>query len=494
MDELIPLEAENLSRLSARLRVPEYDRTELSPGILHIGVGNFHRAHQAWYLHRLFETGKDRDWAVMGAGVRAYDVAQREKILAQDGLYTLVELNPDGQSAEVCGSILDYVPVEPANGPLIAAMSDPAIRIVSLTVTEGGYYQTVDGSLDLAHEDLIHDAANPAAPRTAFGAIIAALADRRRQGHAPFTCLSCDNLLGNGIILRQTVVGLARATDPDLADWIDAQGAFPNSMVDCIVPATGPSEIAAAAAFGLRDAVPVTHENFRQWVIEDNFACGRPSLEDVGVTFTDDVHGYETLKLRILNAGHQIIAMPAEILGIETIAETMVDPDISALMTKVLETDVLPLLSPVADYTPAEYLAMVKTRFENPGIADTTRRVAFDGTSRQTGFVLPSVRDALSRGTSITGLALSVALWARYCFGARENGSVVEANDPFWADLMPVAAAAKESPAAWLAQSQFFGELASATRFADAFAAWLTRLYDAGTRETIQSYLKGETP
>ena len=295
---------------------PRYDRARVTPGIVHIGLGNFHRAHQAWYLHRLMQQGKALDWGIVGAGVRPADARQRERLLAQDCLTTLIELDPAGRSAEVTGAMIDFLPVEEDNAALIAMMADPAIRIVSLTVTEGGYYlDPATGAFDAAHPDMQHDAAHPHQPRSAFGAMVAALRIRRAAGLGAFACQSCDNLQGNGTILRQTVVSLARLSDADLADWIDRNASFPNAMVDCIVPATGADEIAMAAAMGIRDAAPVTHENFRQWVVEDDFCAGRPPWEDAGVTMTRDVHRFEAMKLRILNAGHQIIALPAALLG-----------------------------------------------------------------------------------------------------------------------------------------------------------------------------------
>ena len=402
-----------LGDLPDGIAVPTYDRATLSPGIVHIGLGNFHRAHQAWYLHRLMQDGKAHDWAIVGAGVRAPDAGMRDRLLAQDCLTTLIELDPKGKSAEVTGSMIDFVPVEDGNGPLIAAMSDPAIRIVALTVTEGGYYRDAEGAFDAMHDDIRHDADNPGTPRTAFGAMVAALRARRDAGDGPFTCQSCDNLQGNGDILRGTVVGLARLSDPDLADWIDAKATFPNAMVDCIVPATGPAELALARNFGIEDAAPVTHENFRQWVIEDRFCAGRPAWEDAGATITDDVHAYEAMKLRCLNAGHQIIANPGELLGLATIADCMAHEAVHGLFRKVEMEEIVPHVAAVPGRTPEEYVDLIEGRFANPEIRDTVRRVAFDGSSRHPGFVLPVIRDALKAGTPVEGLALVEALWAR---------------------------------------------------------------------------------
>ncbi len=470
---------------------PTYDRTKLAPGIVHIGLGNFHRGHQAWYLHRLMQQGLAHDWAIIGAGVRPYDAAMREKLLAQDCLTTLIELDPAGRSAEVVGSMIDYLPIEEGNGPLIAQMADPAIRIVALTVTEGGYFiDPVTKGFNAEHPDIVHDAANPYRPRTAFGAMVAALKKRRDAGTGPFTGQSCDNLQGNGAVLRQTVVSLARLSDPALADWIDANGAFPNSMVDCIVPATGPKELALAREFGIDDAAPVTHENFRQWVIEDHFCAGRPDWDKAGATFTDDVHSYEAMKIRILNGGHQIISDPGEILSIEFTSGCMAHPLIGPFFRKVAEDEIAPHVDPVPGMAPAAYVDLIDRRFSNPEIVDTVRRVAFDGSSRHTGFILPVLREALAAGGEIDGLALSQALWARMCEGTREDGSVIEPNDPFWDKLTTAAKAARQDPQAWLNQRDIYGDLAANARFADSFARWLGVIWSEGTEAALQVYLQ----
>ncbi|MEJ6389228.1 mannitol dehydrogenase family protein [Gymnodinialimonas ulvae] len=486
----LPLSREALAALPSEIETPTYDRAELTPGIVHIGLGNFHRAHQAWYVHRLMQQGQAKDWAIIGAGVRPYDATMREKLLAQDCLTTLIELAPGSSRAEVTGAMIDYLPIEEGNEALIAQMADPAIRIVSLTVTEGGYYRDpVTGAFDAAHPDIAHDAAVPDAPVTAFGAMVAALKRRREDGHGAFTGQSCDNLQGNGAILRQTVVGLAALSDPDLADWIDANASFPNSMVDCIVPATGPDELELAARLGVADNAPVTHENYRQWVIEDAFCAGRPRWEDVGATITPHVHAYEAMKIRILNAGHQVLANAGELLGCETIADCMADPDILAFWRKVEGEGIAPYVAAVPGMTPAAYVDLIETRFANPTIKDTVRRVAFDGSSRHTGFILPILREALAVEASVEALALVEALWARMCYGTRDDGSTIEANDPDWDNLNAAAMAAKDDPAAWLAQGQIYGDLASQSAFAEAFGRWLTRIWQDGTRASLKAFV-----
>ncbi|MFK7892984.1 MAG: mannitol dehydrogenase family protein [Granulosicoccus sp.] len=484
------LSNKTLSGLPDEVLKPGYDRSSITPGIVHIGLGNFHRAHQSWYLHRLMQQGMALDWGIIGAGVLDYDRAQRQKLLEQDYLTTLIELDPAGSAAEVVGSMIGYVPIEEGNAALIEQLAEPAIRIVSLTVTEGGYYQAggVD-ALDTAHPDIAHDSANPETPRTAFGAIVAALKRRRERGHGAFTAQCCDNLQGNGDILRSTVVSLARMSDPELANWIDTQCSFPNAMVDCIVPATGPDELAMVKALGIDDQIPVTHENFRQWVIEDDFCAGRPPWEKVGVTLTDDVHAYESMKIRILNGGHQIIANAGEILSVETISACMEDKHIGELFRTVAMREIVPHVQAVPGMSPQDYVELIDTRFSNPRILDTTRRVAFDGSSRHIGFVLPVVREALKTGAALDGLALSEALWARMCEGTREDGSVIEPNDPHWDELVVAAKAARENPHAWLAQRQYYGELADHPAFAETFAQWLQMIWSDGARVAIAAYL-----
>lgn len=489
MDELIPLRLSNLDRMPAGVAVPSYARADLTPGIVHIGLGNFHRAHQAWYTHRLMQMGLARDWAIIGAGVRPNDAAMRDRLLAQDCLSTLIALDPAGSSTEVTGAMIDFLPVEPGNGALIARMASPDIRIVSLTVTEGGYFiDPATGALDQSHPDIRHDAQNPNAPRTAFGAMVAALARRRAQGVGPFTALCCDNLQGNGKILRQTVVGLARLTDPALADWIDTTCSFPDSMVDCIVPATGPREIALARGFGIDDAAPVTHERFRQWVIEDDFCAGRPDWDRAGAVLSPDVHLYETMKIRILNGGHQVIGGAGELLGLDTVAATMAHDGISAMFRKLLRDEIAPHVAPAPGVPIPEYIALIESRFSNPEIVDTTRRVAFDGSSRHAAFIVPSIRDGLRKGTPVDGLALVSALWARYCAGRREDGSSIEPNDPLWPVLHAAALTARTRPEAWLERVHVYGDLRNAPRFADAFCAWYATLLDQGVEATIARY------
>ena len=469
---------------------PAYDRSRLTAGIVHIGVGNFHRAHQAVYLDDLFALGMDHDWAILGAGVRAGDDLMRKALAGQDNLSTVIELEPGHPSARRIGAMIGFVPVEPDNAALIAAMSDPAIRIVSLTVTEGGYYiNSATANFEETHPDIVADAADAAHPATAFGAIIAALRARYLANVPAFTVMSCDNLPGNGQVTRATVLGLARLSDPVFADWIAANVAFPNGMVDRITPATGPRERALAAQFGLTDPVPVTCEPFRQWVLEDNFPAGRPRLERVGVTFTADVHGYEAMKIRMLNGGHAIIAYPSALMDLTLVHEAMADPLIRAFLDKVERTEIIPHVAPVPGASPSDYLDLIMNRFSNPDIADTTARLCLDGSNRQPKFIVPSLRDTRATGADANGLLLLSAFWCRYCAGQTDSGAIIPPNDPDWDALQTSARAARHDPAKWLAMTHIYGDLGQDAAAVAKFGTHLNAIWADGTQAVLQRYL-----
>jgi mannitol 2-dehydrogenase len=470
---------------------PAYDRKALTPGIVHIGLGNFHRAHMAVYLDDLFALGCDHDWAILGAGVRAGDAVMRDQLAAQDYLSTVITLDPQGNAARRVGAMTGFIPVQSDNAPLIAAMTDPAIRIVSLTVTEGGYYVAASGGFDASHPDIVHDATDPGAPVTAFGAILAALRARHAAGTPPFTVMSCDNLPGNGHVTHATVTGLARLQDPAFANWLDANVAFPNGMVDRITPATGERERALAASFGLHDPVPVTCEGFRQWVLEDNFPTGRPALEKVGVTFTDQVHAFEAMKIRILNGGHAIIAYPSGLMDIALVHEAMANPLIRAFLMRVERDEILPHVAPVPGTSIPAYLDLIANRFANPEVADTVRRLCLDGSNRQPKFIVPSMADNLAAGHMPHGLILLSALWCHYCAGVTDSGAVIEPNDPDWTALQARAIAAKTDPVEWLRMATVYGDLAQNAAVVTAFSAHLRAVQRQGTKAVLQQFLGG---
>ncbi|SOC41770.1 mannitol 2-dehydrogenase [Rhizobium subbaraonis] len=480
----------NLETVSKTAGVPAYARSALKAGIVHFGVGNFHRAHQAVYLDALFNAGRDFDWAIVGAGVLPSDEAMRAKLASQDYLTTVVEQDNNRTGAHVTGAMIDYLkPGDVAS--TVARLADPAIRIVSLTITEGGYFiDPASGVFNPAHPAIAADGENPDDPKTVFGLILAGLKARRTKGIAPFTIMSCDNIPGNGEVTHAAVSGLARLSDPDFADWIDASVAFPNGMVDRITPATGPREIGIVAGeYGIEDQWPVFCEEFKQWVLEDKFPQGRPALETVGVQFVPDVAPYEHMKIRILNGGHAAIAYPAALLDIHFVHEAMEDADIRGFLAKLEHDEIIPVIPPVPDTNLADYFTLIEKRFSNPKIGDTIPRLAQDGSNRQPKFILPSTADRLRRGEDVVGLSLVSALWCRYFAGTSDSGKPIAFNDASAARLQAAALKAKDDPAAFLALSDIFGEVAASELFRRRFAHALQTLWDRGTRATLRLYL-----
>ncbi|MDY8109067.1 mannitol dehydrogenase family protein [Fulvimarina sp. 2208YS6-2-32] len=484
------LSLETLDRLPANVGTPAYARADLTAGILHIGVGNFHRAHQEVYLDRLFETGRDLDWAVVGAGLMPFDAKVRDTLKGQDYLATVVAQEAESSTARVTGALIDFV--EPGDPQAIVdRLADPRIRIVSLTVTEGGYFvDPSTGAFDPHHPKIVADAADLDNPQTVFGVILKALKNRRAAGETPFTVMSCDNLPHNGKVARDAVMGLAKAADPELAAWIGETVAFPSGMVDRITPATGERERRIVREdFGVADDWPVFCEDYIQWVLEDRFTAGRPALDRVGVQFVPDVGPYETMKIRILNGGHAVIAYPAGLMDIEFAHEAMENDLVAAFLKKVEGDEILPIVPPVPDTSLNDYFKLIETRFANPKIADTIRRLCLDGSNRQPKFIIPSIRDNIARDRDVSGLALASALWCRYCFGTTDSGAAIEANDPNWDRLTERAKAAKTDPSAWLEMTDIYGTLKDEPRFANAFADWLRMLHDKGTAAALKTYL-----
>ena len=480
----------NLAHVAKTAGVPSYDRSSLRAGMVHFGVGNFHRAHQAVYLDELFNLGRDHDWAIIGAGVLPSDAAMRDKLAGQDFLTTVVEQDNNRSGARVTGAMIGYM--APGNAAaIIAQLADPAIRIVSLTITEGGYFiNPASGVFDPTHPAIAADAADPADPKTVFGLILAGLKARRDKGIAPYTVMSCDNIPGNGEVTHAAVSGLARLSDPELAGWIDANVAFPNGMVDRITPATGAREIGIVAEdYGIADAWPVFCEEFKQWVLEDNFPQGRPALEKVGVQFVPDVAPYEHMKIRILNGGHAAIAYPAALLDIHFVHEAMEDPDIRAFLGKLEREEIIPVIPPVPDTDLGDYYALIERRFSNPKIADTIPRLAQDGSNRQPKFILPSTTDRLARGEDVIGLSLVSALWCHYLAGATDSGKAIAFNDPNIDRIRTAAQAARLDPTVFLELREIFGATADSDLFRRRFAEALRSLQQHGTRGTLTRYL-----
>ncbi|MET3793675.1 mannitol dehydrogenase family protein [Aquamicrobium terrae] len=486
----VKLSLGTLAALPAGVAKPRYERGRLSPGILHFGVGNFHRSHQAVYLDELFNAGIGHDWALVGAGVFEGERPNRDKLIEQDWLTTVVEQDEDHIGARVTGAMVDFI-MPGDTAAIIGRLADPAIRIVSLTITEGGYFiDPASGHFDPTHPGIVTDAANIASPKTVFGLILAGLMRRRTAGIVHFTVMSCDNIPHNGRVTADGVIGLARLVDDELADWVAQTVAFPNSMVDRITPATTDRERAILAEdFGVEDNWPVFCEPFRQWVLEDHFTAGRPPLEQAGVQFVTDVAPYELMKIRILNGGHAAIAYPAGLMDIHFVHEAMQENLVRDFLAKVEHEEIIPTVPPVPDTSLEDYYQLIEKRFSNPKIGDTVRRLCLDGSNRQPKFIIPTIVDRLKAGKCIAGLALESALWCRYCFGTTDSGTAIEPNDPNWDRMQATAKAARSDPAAWLAMEDIYGEVGQSAIFSAAFAAALRNLWANGARETLRRYL-----
>lgn len=486
----IKLNNKALDTLPSKVKKPTYSRESLSPGIIHIGVGNFHRAHQAMYMHKLFNAGLAHDWAIRGAGIKSYDAAMRDKLKQQDWLTTVVELDDKNLTAQVTAAMIDFIENDAAT--LITALSESEIRIVSLTITEGGYFMDdKTGAFNLAHPEIQADITNIDSPSTVFGLIIAALKIRRAQNILPFTVMSCDNIPHNGDVVQRIVNEMAKAIDPDLANWISTKVTFPNSMVDCITPATSAQERERLTTlFGIEDLAPVFCEPFRQWVLEDNFVNGRPPLEEVGVEFVDDVAPFELMKLRILNGGHAAIAYPAALLNIAFVHDVMADPLISKYLKKLVSEEIIPTLAPVPGVSFEDYFSIIESRFANPEIRDTVPRLCQDASNRLPKFILPIIAANIANNRDCQGLALVVALWCRLCFEGGNVDSDFTLDDPQAARLITQATLAKEDAPVFLQMNDIFGNISRDDSFTKNFTFWLEMLWDVGTLATLKRYLK----
>ena len=479
-----------LSALPLPVVVPRYDRRTVTPGIVHIGVGGFHRAHEAVYLDDLMALGAGRKWGICGVGVRPADAAMRDALVPQDCLYTVVTRSAEGDAARVIGSLKRFLFAPEQTEAVLEALAAPETRIVSLTITEGGYnFSPATGEFDGENPDVRHDLKDPAHPVSVFGFLAEALDRRRRAGSAPFTILSCDNVPENGDMARKTLLAFAALRDPALRDpalrdWIAARAAFPNSMVDRITPQTTDADRAMVREeFGIEDDWPVVCEPFRQWIIEDKFSNGRPLLERVGVQFTTDVHPYEMMKLRLLNASHSAMGYLGFLAGFPFIHEIMADDVFREFIKRLMDQEVTPLLAPVPGIDLAEYKGTLLTRFANPAIKDQTARICLDGSSKVPKFLLPSLREAAGRGPSAL-LTLALAGWLRYLRGVDGQGRAYVIDDPRADELQKLARAGGSDPRPLLGLTDLFGDLGQSealvrrlTRYGeqlDADGAWAT--------------------
>lgn len=487
---MIQLNAQTLPELGETVAVPTYDRARVSGGIVHLGVGGFHRAHQAMYLDTLMNRGAALDWGITGVGLLPADRRMHEVMHAQDCLYTLVVKHPDGSvEPRVIGSVVDYLFAPDDPDAVLARLTDPATRIVSLTITEGGYHlNQTTGDFDATDPAIRRDLEPGAVPETAFGFLVEALARRRAAGVEPFVVMSCDNIQGNGDVARRMIGAFAALRDPDLAGWIEREVAFPNSMVDRITPATTESDRALLAErFGVDDGWPVVCEPFVQWVLEDRFPGGRPPLQDVGVQVVEDVEPYELMKLRLLNASHQALGYLGYLSGYRYVHEVAGDPLFERFLLGYMEAEGTPTLAPVPGVDLRDYRHQLIERFANAQIADTLARICAESSDRIPKWLVPVVRDQLAAGGPVDRSALVIASWARYAEGVDEAGAPIEVVDQRREQVMERAGRQHERPLAFLEDRELFGDLAENATFTEAYLAALESLHTRGAHATVQA-------
>ena len=485
------LSRKTVADLNPKVATPKYDRDEVSVGIVHFGVGGFHRAHQAMYLDLLMNQGQALDWGICGIGVMPSDKAMQEALSKQDYLYTLLVKDGHGNlDARVIGSIVDYVyaPEDPQR--VLTVLTAPTTRIVSLTVTEGGYnINTTTGAFDVDNPAIraeVEGAGRGEPPVSMYGYVAEALRLRRERGIPPFTVMSCDNIQSNGAVARAAIATFAGLLEEDLAEFIRTEVAFTNAMVDRITPVTTPDVIEVVRdVFDIVDAWPVACEPFTQWVLEDEFPLGRPPLEDVGVQMVADVAPYELMKLRLLNAGHQAIAYAGLLSGYTYAHEAASDPLFVQFLRDYWDQEARLTLEPVPGIDLDEYTATLLERFANPQVRDTLARLGSYASDRIPTFVVPVIRANLANGLLSTRAIAIAVTWARFAEGVHEQGAPIDLVDVEKEEVLARAAEQKEDPLALARSTRWFGDLAEDPRFAAVYTEQLALLREVGAQEFL---------
>jgi mannitol 2-dehydrogenase len=482
MTEPVQLKQENLYRLADEIARPSYDRSKVKAGIVHIGVGGFHRSHQAYYTDALLSDSDASDWGICGVGLRDADRKIGDILKTQDYLYTLIVKHPQG-TVETCviGSLIDFMLACDDPGAVIDRMASADTKIVSLTITEGGYnFNAATGEFDFDNPDVRHDLEHPSSPKTVFGYLTAALKKRRALGLPAVTVQSCDNIQHNGNMTRKMLLAFAHKQDADLARWIESEVCFPNAMVDRITPVTTPEDIAyLRSAMGLEDQWPVTCEPFTQWVIEDDFSNGRPAWERVGAQFVPDVTPYEKMKIRLLNAGHSVLGMLGSIHGHKTIDGCMADPLFAAYVRRFMDVEATPVLDPVAGVDLEAYKDSLIERFGNPNIKDSVARICLESSAKLPVFLVPTITENLERGGSIKFAALVVAAWCFYSDkGVDRHGARLDIVDAMKDELHQAAKGTSDDTLSFLKLEPIFGDLIGDETFTAVYSEMIEALYE----------------
>jgi len=486
---VIRLSSAALHGLPASVIRPSYEVGRVGIGIVHLGIGAFYRAQGAVYTDDVL-TRAPGEWGICGVSLRSPDV--RDRLVPQDCLYTAVEKSPAGIQRRVIGSIREVLFLGDERDKVQTRLAAATTRIVSLTITEKGYcHDPATGKLNLGHPDIVHDLANHHNPVTAVGLLVAALEARQRSHAKPFSIMCCDNLPHNGALVRGLVLAFASARESRLARWIEEQVRFPSTMVDRSVPATTDADITENdAELGVHDAAPVMHEPFRQWVIADTFAAGRPGWEHVGAQLVTDVEPFEAMKLRLLNASHSALAYLGFLAGYEFIYQVAAQPHFVTFMRALMKDEVAPTLALPTGVDVAAYQNALVERFRNPALPHRTQQIAMDGSQKLPQRLLGTVRDNLVAGRSIDRLALGVAAWMRYVAGVDEKGRAISVSDPLAKDFARIADEHRGDPASLarglLGVRAVFGEdLPAAAPFATKVTAWLASLHSEGADRTV---------
>lgn len=489
MEIPIPLNQENLEQIRKHIPVPKFTRPGDKTGIVHIGVGGFHRAHLAYYLNQLKNNGEASGWGICGVGLREADATLHDIFKTQDHLYTLMVKNPNGtMEPEVIGSIVDFKMGTTDAESVIGHMAAAETKIISLTITEGGYnFNPTTGEFNFDNPDIKHELRHPHDPKTVYGFLMAALKIRHDAGLPAVTILSCDNIEHNGDVTRKMLLAFAEAQNADLAAWIAKEVRFPNSMVDRITPVTSQADIETLTQnYGLMDAWPVTCEPFIQWVVEDKFANGRPAFENVGVQFVSDVGPYEKMKLRLLNAGHSVLGLLGALHGHPTINACVEDEVFKNYLRAFLDTEATPILGDIQGIDLSAYKDSLLERFANPNIKDSVGRICSESSAKLPKFLIPTIQENLARGGSIQFATLVIAAWCYYSDKqADQGGNPLEVIDALKTELHEAAVASEDDPLAFIKQQSLFGDLIKDGRFITTYHAMLEQLYEGTPVKTL---------
>ncbi len=489
MEGIINLNEKNLHLLPKEVSVPGYNRSKIKAGIAHIGIGAFHRSHEAPYTDQILHYPCNADWGICGIALLEADKKIYNVLAEQDGLYTLMIAKSDGTlTVRVIGSIIEFLFAPENPDTVIEKLASPNIRIVSLTITEGGYnFNASTGEFQMKEPLIQWDLNNPSNPKTVFGYITQALKRRKERGTAGLTFQSCDNIQKNGDMLKKMLLTFIEEAEPGLSGWIQEQVTFPNSMVDRITPAITSSDIEnLQSLFSIKDSWPVVCEPFIQWVVEDNYSNGRPPWQSVGVQFIHDVSPFEKMKIRLLNAGHSLLGLAGALCGYTYIHDVVHDQLFANFLREFMENEVTPVLDQVPGMDLNAYKKSLFERFGNPRIKDRVERICLQCSAKIPKFLLPTIREQLKAGGPLDCAALVVATWCRYSEGFDESGNKYSIEDEMKEILQENALRSHQDPVSFLRIEPVFGDLINSKRFTDAYVKALQCLYQLGIIECLK--------